>query len=91
MSKKKPLPLRQPNDPIHFVAVINWCQQIGLPVVRCSQYHLKIGPWSFYTRGTFHWDGDASRRGAGFVAFKIAVELWLEEEGLSDAIKRSGS
>ena len=91
MSKKKPLPLRRSTDPIHFIAVINWCQQLGLPVVRCSDYQLKIGPWSYYTRGTFHMDGDPSRRGAGFLAFKIAVELWLEEEGLADAIKRSGS
>ena len=91
MSKKKPLPLRRSTDPTHFIAVINWCQDMGLPVVRCSDYQLKIDVWSYYTKGTFHHDGNPSRRGAGFLAFKIAVELWLEEQGLADAIKRSGS
>ena len=91
MSKKKPLPLRRSTDPIHFVAVINWCNQLGLPVMRCSEYQLKIGPWSYYTKGTFHHDGNPSRRGTGFAGFKLAVELWLDEEGLTEAIKRSGS
>lgn len=89
MDKKKiPIPLRRQTDPLHFLAVINWCQQLGLPVVRCSDYQIKIGPWSFYTRGSFHHDGDHRRRGMGFRAFQIAVEIWLEDEGLSDAIKR---
>ena len=89
MAKKKmPLPLRRDTDPLHFLAVISWCQQHGLPVTRCSEYQIKVGPWSFYTRGTFHHDGDSKRRGAGFAAFKFAVEAWLDEQGLSDALKR---
>jgi hypothetical protein len=89
MAKKKiPLPLRRQTDPIYFLAVVNWCESMGLPIVRCSPYQLKIGPWSFYTRGSFHRDGDTKRRGMGFAAFKVAVEIWLEEEGLADAIKR---
>ena len=89
MSKKKAqLPLRRTTDPLHFLAVINWCQQHGLPVVRCSDYQLKFGPWNFYTKGTFHHDGDPQRRGFGFAAFKIAIEAWLDEQGLSEVAKR---
>lgn len=89
MAKKKiPLPLRRQTDPIHFLAMINWCQARGLPVVRCSDYQVKSGPWNFYTKGTFHHDGDPKRRGVGFAAFKVAVEAWLEDEGLADAVKR---
>lgn len=89
MTKKKiPLPLRRPTDPLCFRAMIDWCEAGGLPVIRCSDYQAKSGPWNFYTRGTFHHDGDSRRRGAGFPAFKVAVESWLEEEGLADAFKR---
>jgi hypothetical protein len=88
MAKKIPLPLRRQTDPVHFLAVINWCQQRDLPIVRCSDYQLKSGPWNFYTKGTFHHDGDRHRCGRGFAAFKIAVEAWLEEEGLTEALKR---
>jgi hypothetical protein len=86
--KKTLLPLRRPTDPIHFTAVVNWCLAQSLPVVRCSDYQLKSGPWNYYTKGTFHHDGDPKRRGMGFAAFKIAVEAWLEDEGLADALKR---
>ena len=84
MSKKKAsFALRRETDPLPFLAVIAWCEKNGLPVARCSDYQLKCaGSWSFYTKGTFHLDGDSKRRGAGFVAFKIAVETWLDDESL---------
>ena len=89
MTKKKiPLPLHRSTDPLHFRAMIDWCQARGLPVVRCSDFQAKTGPWNFYTRGSFHRDGDSRPRGMGFPAFKVAVEAWLEDEGLADAIKR---
>jgi hypothetical protein len=88
---KKPVPLRLSTDPLPFLAVIDWCEEVGLPVTRCSPYQIKVHCWNFYTRGTFHMDGDARRRGVGVAAFKAAVESWLEEEGLSEALKRWGS
>lgn len=89
MAKRKiPLPLRRATDPTQFLAAINWCQGLGLPVVRCSDYQLKTGPWNFYTKGTFHRDDDPTQRGVGFPAFKRAIENWLQVEELMTAIKR---
>jgi hypothetical protein len=84
---KQPLPLRQPTDPLHIVAAINWAETLGLQPRRCSAYHLKVGPWNLFTTGRFYHDGDTGWKGFGLPAFKVAVELWLEQEGLSDAVK----
>ena len=88
MTKKKPIPLEAANDPLHFRAVIDWCRKRGLSVRRCSEFQIKVEGWSYYTKGTFHHDGDTKRRGVGFAAFKVAVEAWLEDEGLAETLKR---
>jgi hypothetical protein len=91
MAKKKvPLPLRRQIDPVHFLAVINWCLQRSLPIVRCSDYQIKCDGWNYYTNSSFHHDGDVGRRGKGFKAFTLAVEAWLEDEGLAEAVKTLG-
>ena len=92
MSKKKvTLALQRETDPLHFLAVIAWCRENELPVSRCSEYQLKIAnSWSYYTKSTFHLDGQPERRGAGFAAFKVAVETWLDDEGLRMAKNARG-
>lgn len=84
MSKKKAIfALRRETDPLHFLAVIAWCEQQGLPVVRCSDYQLKIGRClSYYTKGTVYRDGDTKGCGVGFEAFKLLVETWPGDERL---------
>ena len=81
------MPITVATDPLVFRAAVEWCKSLGLPIVRCSPYQLKCGPWNFYTKGTFHHDG-GGRKGAGLPAFKAAIEEWLDEQGLSDALKR---
>lgn len=87
MPKKPTLPIELPDDPLPFRAVVAWCRARGLPIIRCSPYQLKMGPWNVYTKGTFHHDGDSKRRGSGPTAFKVAVDAWLEDEGLSELVK----
>lgn len=88
MSKKNPYPLKQPGDPLAFRGAVEWCESLDIPFTRTSPYQLKVGPWNFYTKGTFHHDGDPRRRGVGLPAFKLAMEIWLEEQGLENIVKR---
>lgn len=88
MGKKELYPLTQASDPLPFRAAVEWCESLGIPIKRTSPYQLKVGPWNFYTKGSFHHDGDPKRRGFGLPAFKAAMEIWLDEQGLSDIVKR---
>lgn len=88
MAKKPSLPIELPDDPLPFRAAIAWCRGLGLPLTRCSPYQLKTGPWNLYTNGTFQLDGHPGRKGCGLAAFKLAIEVWIAEEGLAEALKR---
>ncbi len=87
--KRDSLPLRLEGDPVYFLAAIDFCECLKLPVTRCTEHQLKAGPWNFYTNGSFLMDGDAKKRGKGLGAFRQAVEEWMRKEGMGKYINLS--
>ena len=69
MPKKTALTLEQPDDEPEMTAAIAAIREAGYPVVRTSEFQLKVGPVNFWPRsGKIHIDDERKCQLKGVVA-----------------------
>jgi hypothetical protein len=76
--RRKPMALRQPNDTTAMRVAIDWCLAKRLPVRRCTQMQLRLGPINFWPdSGTINFEASPAAEAEGLTAFRRLVTAWL--------------